>query len=84
MLVEASRTREEEKLKRLRNATVNLLEMDIEEVWAGSLAQCVAEVATHEVALLRLFHDTDKRRDAGNDFVESKTLAEKAGLPMRS
>ena len=86
LFAEVARTTEQEKLDRLRNATVNFLQTNIEDMWAVSLADCVRDVSTHEVALLRLIVDMDRARVHGgkqpNDYVSAKHLAEKAGLPF--
>ena len=86
MMAEVPRTTEQEKLERLRNATVNFLQTNVEDVWAVSLADCVRDVATHEIGLLQLILDMDEERVRGakepNDYVAAKDLAERIGLPF--
>lgn len=53
LVAEAARTQETEKLERLRNATANLLLTDIGAGWEAQVSECVREITTQELALLR-------------------------------
>lgn len=82
LIAEAGKTTQREKLDRLRNAAVNLLTTDADEVYSAALAECVAIVETYEVSLLRIFQEVEKRPRPDGGFVNANSLATEAKLPL--
>ena len=62
LFLESGLTTEEEKLTRLRNAAINITDSDVEGGWRENLAECVREISTQEVAVLKRAEQTVQAR----------------------